>query len=137
MQNWRLNERKANNYSDHNYHKQELKWTQKNPIQTQMMAHQREFYDPINQRYTVDKYVQRLRDRYGGIDSVLIWPTYSNIGIDGRNTDDMIRDLPNGLNGIKQMIDDFHRHGITVANGPGMTGTIPEWASLSRVPAKK
>jgi hypothetical protein len=25
----------------------------------------------------------------------------------------------------------------TVANRPGMTGTIPEWASLSRVPAKK
>ncbi len=26
---------------------------------------------------------------------------------------------------------------FTVANRPGMTGTIPEWAFLSRVPAKK
>jgi len=32
--------------------------------------------------------------RYGGIDKALIWPTYTNIGIDDRNTFDLIRSMP-------------------------------------------
>ena len=34
--------------------------------------------------WTVDRYLDDLKNRYGGIDSVLIWPTYTNIGIDDR-----------------------------------------------------
>jgi hypothetical protein len=34
--------------------------------------------------WTVDRYLDDLKQRYGGIDSVLIWPTYTNIGIDDR-----------------------------------------------------
>jgi hypothetical protein len=79
-----------------------------------MMAHERDFYDSINHKYTVDKYVQRLKERYGGIDSVLIWSTYPNLSIDDRNTDDLIRDMPKGIDGIKHMIDDFHKHSIRV-----------------------
>ena len=34
--------------------------------------------------WTVDRYLNDLKQRYGGIDSVLLWPTYTNIGIDDR-----------------------------------------------------
>ena len=40
--------------------------------------------------WTVDRYLDDLKQRYGGIDSVLIWPTYTNIGIDHRR--------PGGIN---------------------------------------
>ena len=34
--------------------------------------------------WTVERYLSDLERRYGGIDSVLIWPTYPNLGIDER-----------------------------------------------------
>ena len=45
-------------------------------FQPEMMVEDRYFYDPVAQRYTVDRYLDDLERRYGGIDSVLIWPTY-------------------------------------------------------------
>ena len=69
---------------------------------------------PIAGKYTVDRYLDDLEKRYGGIDAVLIWPTYPNMGIDNRNQHDMIRSMPGGVPGVKQMIADFHRRGVRV-----------------------
>jgi len=66
-------------------------------------------YDPVAGKYTVERYLDDLEKRYGGIDAVLIWPTYPNLGIDNRNQHDMIRSMPGGVAGVKQMIADFHR----------------------------
>lgn len=78
------------------------------------MVEDRYFYDPGSRRYTVDRYLDDLEQRYGGIDSVLIWPTYPNMGIDNRNQHDMIRCMPGGVEGVKQMVADFHRRGARV-----------------------
>jgi formylglycine-generating enzyme required for sulfatase activity len=79
-----------------------------------MMVEDRHFYDPVANRYTVDRYLDDLEKRYGGIDAVLIWTTYPNMGIDDRNQHDMIRSMPGGIPGVKQMIADFHRRGVRV-----------------------
>ena len=91
-----------------------LKWTQSSFMQPQMMVQDRYFYDPIAGKYTVDRYLDDLEKRYGGIDAVLIWPTYPNMGIDNRNQHDLIRSMPGGVAGVKQMIADFHRRGVRV-----------------------
>ena len=67
---------------------------------------------PANTRSTAISMI--LRRRYGGIDAVLIWPTYPNMGIDNRNQHDMIRCMPGGIAGVRQMVDDFHRRGVHV-----------------------
>src|SRR5579884_909933 len=79
-----------------------------------MMVEERSFYDPISGRYTVDRYLDDLDKRYGGIDSVLIWPVYPNIGIDNRNQFDLLHDMPGGVEGLKQMVADFHRRNVRV-----------------------
>ncbi len=79
-----------------------------------MMIEDRYFYDPEKHQYTVDRYLDDLEKRYGGIDAVLLWPTYPNMGIDNRNQHDMIRSLPGGIPGVKQMIAAFHRRGVRV-----------------------
>jgi iron(II)-dependent oxidoreductase len=89
-------------------------WTQSSFIQPQMMVQDRYFYDPVRGKYTVDRYLDDLQKRYGGIDAVLIWPTYPNMGIDDRNQLDMIRSMPGGLEGVRQVVADFHHRGVRV-----------------------
>lgn len=91
-----------------------LQWAQRSFVQPQMMAHDRFFYDPVKGHYTVDRYLDDLAERYGGIDSVLVWPTYPNIGVDNRNQFDLWRDMPGGLDGVRGMVADFHRRGVRV-----------------------
>jgi gamma-glutamyl hercynylcysteine S-oxide synthase len=78
------------------------------------MVQERYFYDPVAHRYTVDRYLDDLEKRFGGIDAVLIWPTYPNMGIDNRNQHDLIRSMPGGIEGVRQMISNFHRRGVRV-----------------------
>ncbi len=89
-------------------------WAQSAFIQPQMMVQDRYFYDPVADKYTVDRYLDDLDKRYGGIDAVLIWPTYPNMGIDDRNQHDMIRSMPGGVAGVRQMVEDFHQRGVHV-----------------------
>jgi iron(II)-dependent oxidoreductase len=111
---WRMEARIRAGYTGQEYERPELKWTQSSFIQPQMMVEDRYFYDPVAGHYTVDKYLDDLEKRYGGIDSVLIWQVYPNIGIDNRNQYDLLRAMPGGVAGVKQMVADFHRRGVKV-----------------------
>jgi len=111
---WRTEARLRAGYSGAEYDRPELEWTQSSFIQPQMMVEERYFYDPVSGRYTVDKYLDDLEKRYGGIDSVLIWQVYPNIGIDDRNQYDLLRAMPGGIAGVRQMVADFHRRRVKV-----------------------
>jgi gamma-glutamyl hercynylcysteine S-oxide synthase len=111
---WRREHLARIGYDDANYRRPELQWAQRNFVHAQMMVEDRYFHDPLTGRYTVDRYLDDLEARFGGIDSVLIWFVYPNIGIDDRNKTDLAHDLPGGLAGLKSAVDDFHRRGVRV-----------------------
>lgn len=111
---WRFERKIRIGYNGSRYENPALKWTQSSFIQPQMMVQDRYFYYPVSGKYTVDRYLDDLDKRYGGFDAVLIWPTYPNMGIDNRNQHDMIRSMPGGIPGVKQMIADFHRRRVRV-----------------------
>ena len=100
-----------------------------------MHPYDRFFFDPQTNRYTVQRehpshslptpvpdhqgaiaagYLQDLRDRYGGVDSILLWPTYTNIGADDRSQFDLYEALPGGLPALKQAVDELHAAGVKV-----------------------
>ncbi len=111
---WRREHLTRIGYDDANYRHPELQWAQKNFVHAQMMVEDRYFYDPDAGRYTVDKYLDDLEARFGGIDSVLLWFVYPNIGIDDRNKTELAADLPGGLAGLRSAVDDFHHRGVRV-----------------------
>jgi formylglycine-generating enzyme required for sulfatase activity len=126
-------------YDDANYRRPELQWAQANFVHAQMMVEDRYFYDPVAGTYTVDRYLDDLEQRYGGIDSVLIWYVYPNIGIDDRNQTDLAHDLPGGLAGLREAVDAFHRRGVRVflPTKPWDNGTRPnaqsDWHAIADV----
>ncbi len=141
MKVWRAEHLIRMGYDDAEYRRKELAWSQRNFVHVQMMVEDRYFYDPVAVKYTVDRYLDDLERRYGGIDSVLIWYVYTNIGIDDRNQTELARHLPGGIKGLKQAVKDFHRRGVKVFlptmawdNGTRAEG-VPDWeaaATLAR-----
>jgi len=127
MKKWRELKLADLKYDGAEYDRPELKWCQSSFVQPQMMVEDRYFYDPVAGKYTVDRYLDDLEKRYGGIDAVLIWHVYPNIGIDNQNPFDQFRAMPGGIPGLKQMVSDFHRRGVRV-----LFPTMPWWQKGSR-----
>ncbi|WP_368564335.1 formylglycine-generating enzyme family protein [Pseudoxanthomonas sp. UTMC 1351] len=114
LRDWRREHLSRIGYDDANYRRPELQWAQRNFVHAQMMVEDRYFYDVEAGCYTVDRYLDDLEQRFGGLDSVLLWYVYPNIGIDDRNQFDMARDLPGGIEGLRGAVKDFHRRGVKV-----------------------
>ena len=114
LQHWRAERRIRIAFDPSRYEIPALLWTQSSFMQPQMMVHDRYFYDPVAGRYSVDRYLDDVEKRYGGIDAVLIWATYPNMGIDDRNQLEMVKSMPGGVEGLRAMVADFHRRGVRV-----------------------
>jgi len=142
MKAWRQEHLIRIGYNDAQYQRPELLWSQRNFIHTQMMVEDRYFYDPKTRTYTIDRYLDDLEQRYGGIDSVLLWYIYPNIGIDDRNQIDLASDLPGGIAGLASIVEDFHRRGVKVflPTMPWDNGTrdigMPDWQAISELAAE-
>jgi formylglycine-generating enzyme required for sulfatase activity len=114
LRHWRMERKIYVGYDGARYDAPGQRWTQSSFIQPTMMVEDRSFYDLAAGKYTVDRYLDDLEKRYGGIDNVVVWPSYPNLGIDNRNQLDMILAMPGGVAGVRQMVADFHRRGVKV-----------------------
>ncbi len=139
LKHWRDERLVRMGYDGRNYARPEFAWVQKNFICAQMMIEDRNFFDREEGVYTVDRYLDGLEKQYGGIDSVLIWDTYPNLGVDDRNQFDRLRDMPGGLAAVKDMIAAFHRRNVKVIlpETPWDMGTRDEgaadWDALAKL----
>ena len=137
LRHWRTERLGRIGYDGANYSRPEFRWTQRNFVCVQMMIEERTFFDPEHSRYTVDYYLDTLEKKFGGVDSVLIWNTYPNLGVDQRNQFDRLRDMPGGIPAVKEMVADFHRRGVRVLfpETPWDLGTrdeaVPDWTALA------
>lgn len=114
LRDWRREHLVRIGYDDANYRRPELLWTQRNFIHAQAMVEDRFLYDPERGAWTVDRYLDDLVERFGGIDSVLLWFVYPNIGVDDRNKTDLFHDLPGGVDGVRAAVGAFHARGVRV-----------------------
>jgi gamma-glutamyl hercynylcysteine S-oxide synthase len=141
LREWRQEHLIRLGFDDALYRRPELAWAQRNFVHALAMMEDRYLYDPVAGKYTVDRYLDDLESRYGGIDSVLLWYIYPNIGVDDRNQFDLARDLPGGVAALRGAVADFHRRGVKVflPTMPWDNGTRahaePDWELMAELVA--
>jgi hypothetical protein len=73
MQGWQTASRAEVKNGTAAYDDPQLKWTRTSYIQPQMHPYDRYFFDPRTGNYTVQKWLDDVTSRYGGVDSILMW----------------------------------------------------------------
>ncbi len=111
---WRKAKKQELNYDGSSYRSEAFKWVASNYSCCFIMMCDEEFFDSGSNQYTVEDFVEKGKQRYGGYDSVVLWHAYPRIGFDERNQFDFYRDMPHGIEGLRGVVHQFHQHGIKV-----------------------
>ena len=113
-----------------------LRWSQHAFAIPMVQGYERTLYNETLGRWTVDKYLSDVGARYGGVDAILLWPTYTNLGLDDRNQLDLYRALPGGISAVRNVSDQLRQRGVHVlwSYNPWDTGTRREVAANGSTP---
>jgi len=61
-------------------------------------------YDPVKNKYRIREYLTEVKEEYDGFDQFYFWHAYPRVGVDPRDQFDLFRDLPGGLEGLKELV---------------------------------
>ena len=89
-------------------------WARHTFVCPQSGLYDRLLYNRETHTWTVKRFLADLDERYGGIDCVLLWQSYTNMGVDARNQIDLLRVAPGGVAGLTKMIGEFHAANVSV-----------------------
>ncbi|WP_375444776.1 formylglycine-generating enzyme family protein [uncultured Fibrella sp.] len=116
---WRDSTLKQLNYKGENYRKSDYKWASSAYSTFFLMANDRNLYDKQG-RYDIRNCLKKYEENYGGVDVVVLWPTYPQLGFDNRSQYSFYRNLPGGVAGLKQLCSQLHKMGkkLMIAYNP-------------------
>ncbi len=119
------------------YDREDLAWTTSAFGCYFLFAYDQRFWQP-DTGFQVDAFMEEMRRRFGGLETVILWPAYPRLGVDDRNQFDFFRDMPGGLEGVKEACRKFHKHGVRVQIPwlPWDTGTRREGRPDAEVAAE-
>lgn len=118
-------------FDDTLYRRRDQAWMTRNFVCGFLFVYDRAFWDPRRRIYPVETLCDYARQEFGGYDSVVLWHAYPRIGADDRNQFDFFREMPGGLDGVRQVVGRFHAQGVKVflPYNPWDTGTRREACS--------
>jgi len=77
-------------------------------------AYNHMIYDPWENRFTPERFLNKAKREFGGIDQYWFWHSYPRVGVDPRDQFDLYYDLPGGIKGFKNFVATFHSMGTHV-----------------------
>ncbi|GAA4288360.1 SUMF1/EgtB/PvdO family nonheme iron enzyme [Georgenia daeguensis] len=133
---WRADARARHAYDGSAYERPQARWAARCFTVAQVWLWDELLYSFEEHRFTPERFVEDARERFGGLDAVVLWHAYPVIGIDDRNQWDYYREVP----GLTQLVADLHAAGLKVFvdYNPWDTGTrrgeddVTELADLVR-----
>lgn len=125
---WKKEARAGVKYDDSLYCDPSFRWASTAYNCYFLMMYDEAFFDHHNNVYKTDEFLDRLLLDYGHIDIIVLWHAYPRIGLDDRNQFDFYRDMPGGLDAIRDICDRLHSRGVKVFINymPWDTGTCRE-----------
>ncbi|MBZ0298779.1 MAG: formylglycine-generating enzyme family protein [Anaerolineae bacterium] len=125
---WRVGQRAELGYDDQLYTRSEFAWTRNCFSCCFVMMCDETFYDYRTGRYLLDSFLDHGLQDFGGYDAIVLWHAYPRIGFDSRNQFDFYREMPGGLQGLRQLVQDAHDREVKVyiAYNPWDTDTHRE-----------
>ncbi|MRX76971.1 SUMF1/EgtB/PvdO family nonheme iron enzyme [Pedobacter petrophilus] len=94
------------------YDRPEMQWLKKNFIMGFAFMWDKDFYDNETGKYKVKEYCDKMKKEFGGFQSVMIWHSYPNIGIDEKNQFDYFYNMPGGIPALANIVKEFHDNGV-------------------------
>ena len=73
-----------------------------------------DIYDPEKNVFRIDRFLDEGEQNFGGYDYMLLWHDYQRMGIDNRDQFDMYEDLPGGLEGLREMVENAQARDVQV-----------------------
>lgn len=110
---WRTRVRENLPFDDSLYDRDDFKWVSSCFSCCFLMLNDERFYHP-DRGYTVDAFLDEADREFGGYDGMVLWHAYPRIGVDQRNQFDMYRDMPGGLQGLREAVAKLHRRNVKV-----------------------
>ncbi len=119
LRSWRDSTRALLHYTSDNYRNQDYKWAASAYSTFFLMANDKSLYDKTG-KYDIHTCLANYEAHYGGVDVVVLWSTYPQLGFDGRTQYSFYRNLPGGVAGLKLLTNELHRMGkrLLIAYNP-------------------
>ncbi|MBA2487650.1 MAG: SUMF1/EgtB/PvdO family nonheme iron enzyme [Nitrospira sp.] len=105
---WRDRTRRTSHYNDVRYRDEAMSWTRSSFSSCFVMLCDPTFFDYEAGRYRVEQFLKQAQHDFGGFDNLILWHAYPRIGADNRNQFDFYRDMPGGLNGLREVVRQCH-----------------------------
>ncbi|WIV55366.1 SUMF1/EgtB/PvdO family nonheme iron enzyme [Amycolatopsis nalaikhensis] len=107
---WREDARRRHAYTGAAYERPQATWAATCHTVAQVWLWDELLYSFEDHRFTPERFLADARDRFGGLDAVVLWHAYPVIGLDDRNQWDFYRDVP----GLAELIETLHQEGLHV-----------------------
>ncbi|HPQ70724.1 MAG TPA: SUMF1/EgtB/PvdO family nonheme iron enzyme [bacterium] len=104
---WRADTVAALNYTGTVYDNPDIEWLRAAFLKTYVNLWNALYWDGDLQRYDIDRYLAYMDEKFGDLDILGLGYPYSLLGIDGRSQWDYFRDVPGGMQGFTEMIQDI------------------------------
>ena len=109
---WREEMRTLIQYDGSAYHKPEYEWIRSSPHQYFVQVWDMRFLDGEAGRFKIESFLDYGAREFGGIDILLVWPSYPQLAFDDRNQFDTMRGVPGGLPAWRAVSDVCHARGV-------------------------
>ena len=92
------------------FEREDLEWIRHAYVVGLNFAWDVDFYSEEENRYSLVNYFSEGISNFFGYDVYALWPTWPRLGLDERNQWDLFRDLPGGLQEIRDHVDFMHEN---------------------------